>query len=56
MKSIKKWINNKLKEVGEKLPKLIHNDPASFACGYNAGYKNALLDIEKFLFKEEERC
>jgi hypothetical protein len=55
MKSIQEWIDNKLKEIEVKLPVLIHKDPASFACGYNAGYKCALLDIERFLFKEEAK-
>jgi len=43
------WIDVKLKEVAERLPQAAHDDPASFACGYNTGYKQALLDLERWL-------
>jgi hypothetical protein len=43
---IQDWLNDKLKEIAGKLPTLVHNDPASFACGFNTGYKQAMLDLE----------
>lgn len=43
------WVKAKLKEVAERLPQAAHDDPASFACGYNTGYKQALLDLERWL-------
>ena len=43
------WINTKLGDIANKLPTLVHQDAASFACGYNTGYKTALLDLEKKL-------
>lgn len=52
MKSIESWIDEKLKEIALKLPQLAHHESASFNCGYNAGYKNAILDLEKFLHLE----
>lgn len=47
--SLDDWIDTKLKEVAERLPKAAHEDPASFACGYNTGYKQAMLDLERWL-------
>lgn len=43
------WIDKKLAEVANKLPTLVHQDPASFSCGHNVGYKQALLDLEIFM-------
>lgn len=43
------WINNKLIEISQKLPDQVHVNPASFACGYNMGYKQALLDFQNFI-------
>ncbi len=45
---INQWIDDKLGQIATKLPTLVHTDPASFACGYNMGYKTCLLDIERF--------
>jgi len=47
--TLQEWINNRLSYAAKLLPQLTHEDPASFACGYNAGYKNALLEIQEFL-------
>lgn len=47
------WINDKLGKVAEKLPTLVHTEPASFSCGYNTGYKQCLLDLDRFLEKED---
>lgn len=46
------WINNKLSDVAKKLPTLVNKAPESFACGYQMGYKHALLDLDKFLQDE----
>ena len=43
---IQDWINGKYKEISSKLPTLVHDDPASFSCGFNVGYKQALLDLD----------
>ncbi len=50
--NLAQWIEQKLKEIASKLPSLVHQDPASFACGYNSGYKAALLDMQKLKEKE----
>lgn len=47
--NLQEWINSKFEVVAEKLPTLVHTEPASFACGYNTGYKQALLDLDRFL-------
>lgn len=46
METMNQWIDNKLSDLATRLPSLVHSEPASFACGYNAGYKNALLDLK----------
>lgn len=43
------WIDGKLAEIANKLPSLVHQDAASFACGFNTGYKQALLDLERIM-------
>ena len=43
------WIDSKLAEIVNKLPSLIEQNPAGFECGYNAGYQQALLDLERFM-------
>jgi hypothetical protein len=43
----KEWMREKLNEIAEKLPMQTHTEPASFACGYNMGYKQALLDLQR---------
>ncbi len=45
------WIDGKLEEISGKLPELAHTEPASFCCGYNSGYKQAMLDLEAYLDK-----
>lgn len=47
------WIDGKLAEIANKLPSLVHQDAASFACGYNTGYKQALLDLERLMNDQE---
>ncbi len=46
---IQDWICEKLKQVAERLPTLVHTEPASFSCGYNTGYKQALLDLDNII-------
>lgn len=55
MLGLRDWISKKLQEVAEKLPTQIHNDPASFACGVNTGYKQALLDLD-YMITLQHRC
>ena len=43
---IQDWINDKYKEIAGKLPMLVHTEPASFSCGFNVGYKQALRDLD----------
>jgi hypothetical protein len=47
--TVQDWIVEKLGEISTKLPTLVHAEPASFSCGYNTGYKHALLDLERTL-------
>jgi hypothetical protein len=49
MQLVSDWIDTKLAEIGTKLPTLVHTEPASFSCGYNVGYKQAILDFEKII-------
>ncbi len=50
--SLQDWIDNKFADIADKLPQLVHTEPASFACGYNTGYKQALLELDRFLQDE----
>lgn len=47
--NIQDWINDKFEEIASKLPTLEHTEPASFSCGFNVGYKQALLDLERYM-------
>lgn len=49
------FINMQLTMIARSLPETV-KQPASFACGWDTGYKKALLDIQRFLEnnKEEE--
>lgn len=47
--SLKEWLDEKFYDIASKIPTPAHRDPASFACGYNVGYKQALLDMQKQL-------
>jgi hypothetical protein len=47
--TIELWIDEKLTEIGSKLPNQVHENPASFACGFNMGYKQAVLDLQNFI-------
>jgi len=43
------WIDGKIADIANKLPTLVYKNPGSFSCGYNTGYKTALLDLERFM-------
>jgi hypothetical protein len=45
--TLQEWIGNQFAVIAEKLPTLVHTEPASFSCGFNTGYKQALLDLER---------
>jgi hypothetical protein len=47
--TLQDWIDAKIADVATKLPTLVHTEPASFSCGFNAGYKQAMLDLDRFL-------
>lgn len=46
---IQDWTAGKFKEIAAKLPTLVHTEPASFSCGFNTGYKQALIDLENLI-------
>jgi len=50
---VREWIDAKLCEIAAKLPSLVHSDPASFNCGYNSGYKQAVLELDRLLEAQE---
>ena len=54
MDKIQEWIGTKFKEIAEKLPEQVHEDSASFSCGYNVGYKQAVLDLKNFILHQDE--
>ena len=51
--TLQEYIDHQLALIANKLPDLVHKDPASFACGYNAGYKAAMLELERFLQRQD---
>ena len=53
MERLELFFDVKMKDIAARLPSLVHNEPASFACGFNAGYKQCLLDIKKEFLHEE---
>jgi hypothetical protein len=50
--TLQDWIDEKIADIAKKLPTLVHTDAASFSCGFNTGYKQALLDLDRFLEDE----
>jgi hypothetical protein len=49
MPLLNNWIDSKLADIANELPGLIYDNPATFRCGHKTGYKQALLDLEKFM-------
>jgi len=47
--TLQEWIDSKFALIAENLPTLVHAEPASFSCGFNTGYKQAMLDLDRFL-------
>jgi hypothetical protein len=47
--SLQEWIDEKIADIANKLPTLVHTEPASFSCGYNTGYKQAMLDLDNII-------
>lgn len=47
------WIDSKFAEIAKKLPTLVHTEPASFACGFNTGYKQALLELDRRMLEDD---
>lgn len=47
--TINKWIDQQLSNIASRLPNLVATNPASFQCGRDVGYKQALLDLEKII-------
>ena len=47
--TLQDWIDTKIADIANKLPTLVHADAASFSCGFNTGYKQAMLDLDRFL-------
>lgn len=47
--AIDEWMSKNLEDIANKLPQEVHNDPASFACGYNTGRKAVLLELDRLL-------
>lgn len=47
------WIAAKFDEIATKLPTLVHTEPASFACGFNTGYKHALLEFDRRMLEDD---
>ncbi len=52
--NIQEWIDSKLAEIATRLPTLVDADPASFSCGFNVGYKQAMLDLDRLLQDEDK--
>ena len=45
----RKWVDEKLRRIAEMPEILSHTDASSFNCGFNAGYKQAVLDLDRLL-------
>jgi hypothetical protein len=46
---LQEWIDTKLGGIALRLPRLVKEQPDSFSCGHNMGYKQALLDLSQQL-------
>ena len=46
---IQEYIDAKIAIIANSLPRKVHDNPKSFTCGHDVGYKQALLDIERFM-------
>jgi hypothetical protein len=48
------WINNKIIKISKELPLLVLDNPKSFDCGFNIGYKHAMLDLSSHLNNDDK--
>ncbi len=46
---LQEWIDFKLGLIALRLPRLVKEQPDSFSCGHNMGYKQAMLDLSQAL-------
>lgn len=46
---VQDWIDFKLSKIALSLPRLVKEQPDSFSCGHNMGYKQAMLDLSQML-------
>ena len=51
---IRGWVDKKLKGIAEKPEILSHSDPASFNCGFNSGYKQAVFEVNRLLERQNK--
>lgn len=51
--TLQNWIDSKLAIIANSLPETV-KQPASFKCGHDMGYKQALLDLERFLYRSKD--
>jgi hypothetical protein len=49
IQEVRQWLNEKMEAISKKMPDLVHSEPASFACGFNIGYKQCVLDLTRYL-------
>lgn len=48
-KNLNDWLDESLAAIGKRLPALVEDEPKSFDCGYEMGYKQALLKLESLI-------
>ena len=53
MINLQQYIDEKLSTIAISLPITVKN-PDGFRCGFDTGYKQAMLDLERFLYKDED--
>lgn len=46
---IQDWIAKKLKAIAEVLYMQVMEDASSFKCGFNTGYKQAMIDLDNLI-------
>jgi hypothetical protein len=49
MRIIRCWLDKKLSEIAKRFPNEIEENASSFQCGHTMGYKECLLDLDKFM-------
>ena len=51
MIKLQQWIDEKLALIANSLPETV-KQPESFKCGHDVGYKQAMLDLERFMYDD----